>query len=109
MKKSTYTDASLDSMRDCDGAIQLFKELQDLWSEAEMKACKWLGNSLEVLSAIPQEHRALETNLNYDILQVTNTLGILVCTRICFLFFVPTSALGSILTKRFILGKVAKI
>ena len=35
-------------MRDCDGAIQLFKELQDLWSEAEMKACKWLGNSLEI-------------------------------------------------------------
>ena len=40
-------------MRDCDGAIQLFIELQDLWSEAEMKAYKWLGNSLEVLSAIP--------------------------------------------------------
>ena len=70
-------DASLDSMRDSDGAIQLFKELQDLWSEAGMKACKWLGNSLEVLSAIPQEHRALETNLNHDTLQVTNTLGIL--------------------------------
>ena len=46
-------DASLDSMRDSDGAIQLFKELQDLWSEAGMEACKWLGNSPEVLSAIP--------------------------------------------------------
>ena len=96
-------------MRDCDGAIQLFIELQDLWSEAEMKACKWLGNSLEVLSAIPQERRALETNLNHDTLQVTNTLGILWYAQECFLFFVPTSALGSILTKRFIVGKVAKI
>ena len=70
-------DASLDSMRDSDGAIQLFKELQDLWSEAGMKAYKWLGNSLKLLSAIPQERRALETNLNHDTLQVTNTLGIL--------------------------------
>ena len=102
-------DASLDSMRDSDGAIQLFKELQDLWSEAGMKAYKWLGNSLEVLSAIPQERRALETNLNHDTLQVTNTLGILWYAQECFLFFVATSALGSILTKRFILGKVAKI
>ena len=70
-------DASLDSMRDSDGAIQLFKELQDLWSEAGMKAYKWLGSSLKLLSAIPQERRALETNLNHDTLQLTDTLGIL--------------------------------
>ena len=33
----------------------------------------------------------------------------MVCERICFLFFVPTPALGSILTERFIVGKVAKM
>ena len=33
----------------------------------------------------------------------------MVCARICFLFFVPTPALGSTLTKKFIVGKVAKI
>ena len=63
--KSTYMDDSLDSVRDNQMAIQLFKELQGLWAKAGMKANKWLSNTPEVLTNIPQELRAYEINLTY--------------------------------------------
>ena len=56
-------DDSLDSVRDNQMAIQLFEELQGLWAKAGMKARKWLSNSPEVLTVIPQELRAYEINL----------------------------------------------
>ena len=58
VRKSTYMDDSLDSTRNNDTAIQLFHELQALWEKAGMKARKWLSNSPEVLTVIPQELRA---------------------------------------------------
>ena len=74
--KSTYMDDSLDSVRDNQMAIQLFEELQALWSKAGMKARKWLSNSPEVLTMIPQELRAYEINLK-DSLPAAKTLGVL--------------------------------
>ena len=56
-------DDSLDSVRDNQTAIQLFEELQGLCSKARMKARKWLSNSPEVLTTIPQDLRAYEINL----------------------------------------------
>ena len=81
-------------MRDCDGAIQLFKELQDLWSEAEIKACKWLGNSLEVLSAIPQERRALETNLTTTPYKWQTPLEFCGMHKNMFSLFCPNFSIG---------------
>ena len=73
---STYTDDSLDSVRDNEAAIQLVQELQQLWAKAGMKARKWLSNSSEVLAAIPKELRAYEIDLN-DSLPATKTLYVL--------------------------------
>ena len=61
--KSTYMDDSLDSTRDNVSAVQLFHQLQGLWDKAGMKARKWLSNSPEVLTVIPQELRAFEIDL----------------------------------------------
>ena len=74
--KSTYMDDSLDSVRDNQTAIQLFEELQGLWAKAGMKARKWLSNSPEMLTKIPQELRAYEINLK-DSVPTAKTLGIL--------------------------------
>ena len=54
--KSTYMDDSLVSVRDNQTAIQLFEELQGLWAKAGMKPRKWLINSPEVLTKIPQAY-----------------------------------------------------
>ena len=77
VRKSTYMDNPLDSTKDNVSAIQLFQELQSLWNKGGMKARKWLSNSPEVLSAIPQELRALEIDLKHNALPLKNTLGIL--------------------------------
>jgi len=77
VRKSTYMDDSLDSTRHNDTAIQLFHELQALWEKAGMKGRKWLSNSSEVLTVIPQELRAFEIDLNHSTLPSTKTLGVL--------------------------------
>ena len=110
VRKSTYMDDSLDSTKDNDSAIQLFQELQSLWNKARMKARKWLSNSPEVLSAIPQELRALEIDLQHNALPVTKTLGILWnAQEDVFSFRVTTPETENILTKRFIVGRVAEV
>ena len=55
VRKTTYTDDSLDSVRDNEAGTQLIQELQQQWAKAGMKARKWLSNSSEVLAAIPKE------------------------------------------------------
>ena len=67
-------DDSLDSVRDKQTAIQLFEELQGLWTKAGMKSRKWLSKP-EVLTKIPQELHTYEINLK-DSLPTAKTLGI---------------------------------
>ncbi|PIK56861.1 hypothetical protein BSL78_06264 [Apostichopus japonicus] len=45
---STYMDDSMDSVEDEDVAIQLYRELTELWAKAGMSARKWLSNSKKV-------------------------------------------------------------
>lgn len=99
--KSTYMDDSLDSTRDNVSAVQLFHQLQGLWDKAGMKARKWLSNSPEVLTVIPQELRAFEIDLNYNALPLTKTLGVLWSAQEdVFFFHVATPVVEDILTKR---------
>ena len=107
--KSTYMDDSLDSVRDNQTAIQLFEELQGLWAKAGMKARKWLSNSPEVLTKIPQELRAYEINLK-DSLPTAKTLGILWRAQQDVLTFQAKKLPEEDkLTKRIILSKVAGV
>ena len=108
--KSTYMDDSLDSTRDNVSAVQLFHQLQGLWDKAGMKARKWLSNSPEVLTVIPQELRAFEIDLNYNALPLTKTLGVLWSAQEdVFSFHVATPVVEDVLTKRSILGRVAAV
>jgi len=53
-------DDSIDRVEDETTALQLYKELQQLWQVAGMQARKWVSNSQEVVTAIPKEYRASE-------------------------------------------------
>ena len=74
---STYMDDSMDSVKTCDEAIKLYKELSELWGKAGMHARKWVSNESEVLKEIPEEDRAMEVNLKCAEFPSIKTLGIL--------------------------------
>ena len=46
-----------------DEAVDLYKELCELWGKVGMKASKWLSNSTKVLETIPPQSRASQMNL----------------------------------------------
>ena len=76
--KSTYTDDSLDSVETSTEAIQLYKELKLIWSNAGMNARKWLSNNVEVMKQIPMDERSKQMDLSKNSgLPTTKTLGVL--------------------------------
>ena len=74
---STYMDDSMDSVKTCDEAIKLYKELSELWGKAGMHARKWVSNESEVLKEIPEEDRAMEVSLKCGEFPSIKTLGTL--------------------------------
>ncbi len=110
VKKSTYMDDSLDSVKTEETAIELYRQLIGLWGKAEMQPRKWLSNSPAVLKVIPKEHRATEVDLDRHSLPATKTLGLLWSASFdLFSFRVTDQSITTRLTKRTILSKVATI
>ena len=52
-------DDSTDSVKACDEAIKLYKELSELWGKVGMHARKWMNQMNQVLKEIPEEDRAI--------------------------------------------------
>ena len=77
VEKSTYMDDSLDSVEDEATAIELYKQLTELWGRAGMHAHKWMSNSLVVLDKIPKEDRLQSVCLSQCYLPSMKTLGLL--------------------------------
>ena len=73
VSKSTYMDDSMDSVLDDSQGIELYKQLEEVWSKAGMHARKWLSQALE---KIPIKDRASEVDINKDPLPTVKTLGI---------------------------------
>ena len=61
--KSTYVDDRMDSVLDDSQGIELYKQLDELWSKAGMYVRKWLSNSSQVLEKIPIKDRAFEVDI----------------------------------------------
>ena len=53
---------SMDSVKTCDAAIKLYKELSELWGKAGMHAQNWISNESEDLKEILEEDRAKEAS-----------------------------------------------
>ncbi len=62
--KSTYMDDSIDSVETEVEGIELYRQLDSLWSLAGMQARKWISNSPKVISATPEEDHATQLSLN---------------------------------------------
>jgi len=108
--KSTYMDDSMDSADSEDEAIELYKQLTELWGKAGMYARKWLSNSAKVLAEIPQDARASKLDLNQGVLPTMKTLGILWSAeedKFTFKYSLPEHSLT--LTKRNFLKKIASL
>ena len=74
---STYVNDSMNSVKTCDEAINLYKELSELWGKSGMYARKWVLNESEVLKESPEKDRAMEVNLKCGEFPSIKTLGIL--------------------------------
>ena len=70
-------DDIMDSVKTCDEAIKLYKELSELWGKAGMHARKWVLNELKVLKEIPEEDRTMEVSLKCGEFPSIKTLVIL--------------------------------
>lgn len=75
--KSTYMDDSMDSVMSETEAIDLYKQLSELWNKAGMHAHKWLSNSEVVLQVIPSQDRACQLELTEDNSLAVKTLGVM--------------------------------
>ena len=76
VSKLTYMDDSMDSVLDDSQGIELYKQLDELWSKAGMHARKWFSNSSQVLEKIPIKDRASEVDIDKDPLPTVKILGI---------------------------------
>ena len=68
---------SMNSVKTCDEAINLHKELSELWGKSGMYAPKWVLNESEVLKESPEKDRTMEVNLKCGEFPSIKTFGIL--------------------------------
>ncbi|KAK3752638.1 hypothetical protein QZH41_008763, partial [Actinostola sp. cb2023] len=108
--KSTYMDDSIDSVETPEEGVELYRQLDGLWSLAGMKARKWISNSAEVIAATPEEDHATELQLSDSQDPIVKTLGIFwnstedtfaICTKV-----VPSDSQW---TKRNVLKRIATV
>ena len=69
-------DNSIDSVKNDEEGVELYRQLKALWGITSMHARKWISNSLKVIEAIPTEERATEIVINSGQDPVVKTLGI---------------------------------
>ena len=62
--KSTYMDDSIDSVETEEEGIELYRQLDALWSLAGMQTRKWISSSPKVIAATPEENRATQLNVS---------------------------------------------
>ena len=89
---------------------EVYHQLSSLWQKANMHARKWLSNSSDLLSCIPQEDRAAQLDLSSGDLPQVKTLGVLwLASDDIFTFKFSAPEKGSQLTKRLFLRHIASM
>ena len=74
--KSTYMDDFIDSVETEEEGIELYRQLDALWSLAGMQARKWIANSPKVIAATSEEDRATQLNVSDGQGPVIKALGL---------------------------------
>ena len=107
--KSTYMDDSLDSVCTEEEGVQLQKDLAAVWGIAGMKAHKWMSNSKKVLAEIPKEDQAVGKVIAGEGERTTKTLGLHWLTESDSFEIIGKPIQLSKVTKRNLLGWIARI
>ena len=77
VKRDFYVDDFIKSVKTVDEAKLLVDEVTSLLGEAAFRLTKWMSNSRDVLSVIPEEERARPNlDLDLDDLPVERTLEV---------------------------------
>jgi hypothetical protein len=106
---ATYMDDSMDSAVDDSQAIELYKELRELYEKTGMHPHKWLSNSRTVLQQIPQQERAALFHLDDGQLPSIKTLGLQWVAEDDVFTFTGLLPKEIQLTKRTFLKKIASL
>ena len=108
--KSTYMDDSMDSVVDDNQALELYSQLDKLWSRVRVRARKWLSNSSKLLEKIPVEDRAYELHLGNSGVPMVKRLEVTWLPEKDVLTFKTNPPVeGLELTKRSFLKKISKL
>ena len=107
---ATYMDDTMTSVEDDREGVQMYQELTSLWQSAGMHPRKWLSSSIDVLRVIPQQDRASQLELDDTNLPTVKTLGVRwEAANDQFTFFVSEIDDDNVVSKRFLLKKIATI
>ena len=105
----TYMVDSMDSAVDDQQAIELYRQLKELYEKADMHPHKWLSNSRNVLEQIPPEERASKVQLENDQLPSIKTLGLQWFAEEDVFTFTGQFSKETQLTKRTFLKRIASL
>ena len=109
IENATYMDDSMDSAVDDQQAIELYRQLKELYEKADMHPHKWLSNSRNVLEQIPPEERASKVQLENDQLPSIKTLGLQWFAEEDVFTFTGQFSKETQLTKRTFLKRIASL
>lgn len=110
VKKNVYVDDLISGESSVERAVHLQKDLMELLQRGGFRLRKWVTNSLEVLSAIPEELQGTQTPMKFDPEETIKTLGIWWEPESdTFRFNVSVNMKDSEPTKREVLSTIAQL
>ena len=107
---ATYMDDTMTSVEDDREGVQMYQELTSLWQSGGIHTRKWLSSSIDVLRIIPQHDRASQPEFDDTDLPTVKTHGVRwEAANDQFTFFVSEIDDDNVVSKRFLLKKIATI
>ena len=109
IQQSTYMDDCLDSVSTEKEAMELQKQLIQIWEEAGMSAKKWLTNNESVNKSIPNNEKSPQLQFQDEKDIKIKTLGICWEATTDIFTFSANKVVDEIITKRRFLSLIAQI
>ncbi|XP_064646181.1 uncharacterized protein LOC135499366 [Lineus longissimus] len=108
-ESSLYMDDDIDSTGSVSSGIALRIELTQMFHEAGFEIRKWCSNYLDVLDGVAEEDRVAGVNFETEELPCMKTLGVKWDAGSDTLGFEYTPVEATVVTKRTLLGKIARL
>ncbi|XP_055622149.1 uncharacterized protein LOC129765751 [Toxorhynchites rutilus septentrionalis] len=110
VRKDVYVDDLISGESTVERAIQLQNDLMKLLKRGGFRLRKWVSNSLEVLSEIPEELQGTRSPMKFDPEETVKTLGICWEPETDKLRFnIAVNVINPVPTKREVLSTIAQL